>query len=418
MINNGIVIIGFHIDYWISHQIDISNKVNGRPICFIKNQTGGMIGSDAGQIILANCTNITIENQKFSNCSVGIELGFSKYINTRGNVRISNNTFGILLCWSNANDITGNILTNNNNGIYVLRSEENNITCNIALNNTYGFYFNEADKNNITGNDLLGNEYGIYIQWGSNTNRYYHNNFINNIVHASDPHTNQWDNGYPSGGNYWSNYTGVDINSTPAQDVPPSDGIGDTPYKIDSNTQDNYPLMNPIKKYILIKEGWNLISIPFNQTETKIHKVLFSIRESYDTIQSYYIRDNPDPWKHNHTSKPPHLNDFETIDHNMGFWIRITKSGGVLFQYSGTRFTENQSIPLHPGWNMVGYPSLINRNRTAALNNLTFGVEVDAIWTFNAATQTWEDIKAGDYFEVGRGYWVHATQECVWEVPL
>jgi N6-adenosine-specific RNA methylase IME4 len=67
---------------------------------------------------------------------------------------------------------------------------------------------------------------------------------------------------------------------------------------------------------------------------------------------------------------------------------------------------------------MVGYPSLSNRNRTAALNNLTFGTEVDAIWTFDAETQTWEEIKAGDYFEVGRGYWVHATQECVWEVGI
>jgi hypothetical protein len=47
---------------------------------------------------------------------------------------------------------------------------------------------------------------------------------------------NIWDNAYPSGGNYWSDYSGVDANS---------DGIGDTPYVIDTNNQDPYPLMNP-----------------------------------------------------------------------------------------------------------------------------------------------------------------------------
>ena len=45
-------------------------------------------------------------------------------------------------------------------------------------------------------------------------------------------------------------------------------------------------------------------------------------------------------------------------------------------------------------------------------------MEVDAIFTFDAATQTWEEVGSGDDFEIGRGYWVHATQDCVWEVPL
>jgi hypothetical protein len=49
-------------------------------------------------------------------------------------------------------------------------------------------------------------------------------------------YANLWDDGYPSGGNYWSDYTGIDANG---------DGIGDSTYFIDSNNTDNYPLMNP-----------------------------------------------------------------------------------------------------------------------------------------------------------------------------
>jgi hypothetical protein len=54
---------------------------------------------------------------------------------------------------------------------------------------------------------------------------------------------NKWDNGYPSGGNYWSDYNGTDLYSGPYQNVTGSDGIGDTPYVIDANNTDHYPLM-------------------------------------------------------------------------------------------------------------------------------------------------------------------------------
>lgn len=52
------------------------------------------------------------------------------------------------------------------------------------------------------------------------------------------------DDGYPSGGNYWSDYSGVDEKSGPNQDLSGSDGIGDTPYVIDENNTDHYPLIN------------------------------------------------------------------------------------------------------------------------------------------------------------------------------
>jgi len=56
---------------------------------------------------------------------------------------------------------------------------------------------------------------------------------------------NIWDDGYPSGGNYWSNYTGLDLFSGPYQNETGGDGIGDTPYVIDADNVDHYPLMAP-----------------------------------------------------------------------------------------------------------------------------------------------------------------------------
>jgi hypothetical protein len=56
---------------------------------------------------------------------------------------------------------------------------------------------------------------------------------------------NVWDDGYPSGGNHWSDYVSVDVKNGIGQDLPGSDGIGDTPYTIDADNVDRYPLMNP-----------------------------------------------------------------------------------------------------------------------------------------------------------------------------
>jgi hypothetical protein len=54
-----------------------------------------------------------------------------------------------------------------------------------------------------------------------------------------------WDDSYPSGGNYWSDYIDVDVYHGVSQNIAGSDGIGDTPYVIDANNIDHYPLMSP-----------------------------------------------------------------------------------------------------------------------------------------------------------------------------
>jgi hypothetical protein len=102
----------------------------------------------------------------------------------------------------------------------------------------------------------------------------------------------------------------------------------------------------------------------------------------------------------------------------MGFWIHITQPGDTIFIYNGTQPTVNKTITLHPGWSMVGYPSITSYNRTKALNNLSFNTHVDAILTFNASTHKWKELGPTDYFELGKGYWIHAKTKCEWKVPL
>jgi Tol biopolymer transport system component len=168
---------------------------------------------------------------------------------------------------------------------------------------------------------------------------------------------------------------------------------------------------------VLLHEGWNLISIPLIQSDTDIGAVLSSIFGSFNAVQWFNLTDLGDQWKHNHIEKPSHMNDFTEINHTMGFWIHITKPGGAIFVYNGTRSSQNQSISLHVGWNLVGYPSLSHYNLTMGLNNLEFSTDVDCIQWFDADTKIWHFMDQNDNFIPGRGYWIHSKVTKIWDVP-
>jgi len=130
-------------------------------------------------------------------------------------------------------------------------SNNNLLSSNIASNTNYGIELSGSSDNVLVSNTASNNRWSGISLWNSNSNVIYHNNFVDNIGWQAylptypKSYNNTWDDGYPYGGNYWSDYTGVDVKRGPNQDFHGSDGIGDTPYIIDANNTDHYPLMNP-----------------------------------------------------------------------------------------------------------------------------------------------------------------------------
>jgi len=198
------------------HDIDTSNTVDGKPICYWISKHSMQVPVDAGYVAAVSSTNITVKDLNLKKNGQGV-----LFVNTNNSyitgVTASNNVYAVYLYSSSYNTIIGNNLSNNNNGMYLYASSN----------------FNKVVDNEIASNNANG------ILLHSSSNAFYHNNFVNNRnFHVQKPlnYINSWDNGYPSGGNYWDTYTGVDANG---------DGIGDTPHIIDSNNRDNYPLIKP-----------------------------------------------------------------------------------------------------------------------------------------------------------------------------
>jgi len=172
---------------------------------------------------------------------------------------------------SNHNRIVGNnIVLSGSNGIYIGHFSNNNIVSrnNIADCSYYGgITLWNVSNNIITENNITNNKYSGISLSNSSDNIFYHNSFSNNTRQVYEwshdyleipPSVNIWDDGYPSGGNYWSDYNGTDLCSGPYQNETGRDGIGDLPYVIDSNNQDNYPLMPPYVPVLgdLNLDGW------------------------------------------------------------------------------------------------------------------------------------------------------------------
>ena len=92
------------------------------------------------------------------------------------------------------------------------------------LNQWRGILLQYSTYNTIVGNSIsLMDDEGILLEYSGSDNHdnlIYHNNLFSNSINAVDLGDNIWDNGYPSGGNYWDDYIGVDNYQGPDQDIP------------------------------------------------------------------------------------------------------------------------------------------------------------------------------------------------------
>jgi parallel beta-helix repeat protein len=156
--------------------------------------------------------------------TLGIDIGDK---NVEGvlikNVNVKNFSIGMYV-WTKNNTVMDNSVSECIVGIMISGSDCT-VTRNYIANNKQGLFFGFNGDPNEIPTDIIISE----------------NGFVDNIMqlngclcdeYPEDEEPHAWDNG--GRGNYWSDYNGTDNNN---------DGIGDTPYVIDVQNHDRYPLM-------------------------------------------------------------------------------------------------------------------------------------------------------------------------------
>ncbi|HEV8595196.1 MAG TPA: right-handed parallel beta-helix repeat-containing protein, partial [Thermoplasmata archaeon] len=160
--------------------------------------------------------------------------------------------YGIRLVDSDNATIRENRFANHGGGGVFLESSENVVVDSNSFAGPYGGgVVAVSSRRGLVVNNTFRDQSWAATLRDSVEFTFHHNEFRGNEVAAQDSFgpENVWDDGYPSGGNYWSEYVGEDRFRGPNQNLPGSDGIGDTPYRIDADSVDRYPLYwHPVER--------------------------------------------------------------------------------------------------------------------------------------------------------------------------
>jgi parallel beta-helix repeat protein len=247
VINKTITLVGEDSDLTIINGQEIDNVIHiTAENVTVRNFTVRRSGLNAySGISIDHSTGNMITDNKIINNYEGIGLLYSTNNVVSDNTVSNNYDGGVYLYFSSDNVVSGNtVFSNSYDGIDLFYSSNNVVSDNtISHNDLAGLRFFYSSNNAVFGNTIASNYPGISLALLSSNNNIYHNNF-NNTFQASSQSTNVWN--YGNEGNYWSNYSGQDLNK---------DGIGDAPYTIDPLNKDNYPLMGMFSEFTITLEG-------------------------------------------------------------------------------------------------------------------------------------------------------------------
>jgi len=374
--------------------------------CTIDNQYYGVVFYSSDYNVISNCS--------IFDSSYGVYLQSYCDYNIFDNNSVDGNSLeGVYLQFrNNYNEFVGNVVSGNSVGFYLFDECKHNLfESNVVVNNSGdgvhlhydgGSGRDNNDFNKIYQNIIMRNDArGLYIGSTCDSNKIFSNNFINNTENAYDESSNTWNEIYPIGGNFWTDYYGSDSND---------DGLGDTPFNISGGSnKDNYPL--------ILKWGENLPVANFAYEVYNL-SVLFNGSSSYDRdgYITEYMFDYGDS-----INETDMINN-HTYDGYGTYKVSLTviDNGGKTNKTTKIVFVKIHINNLKPKWNFLSLPfnqSVPKTNITVLFNGSEYSwdeavnenIILDHIYEWNRTNQNYDWVET---LTPGYGYWMYSYKNC------
>jgi len=189
---------------------------------------------------------VRIETCSFADCRKGIDGSEADGMVLRDNQFSAAGEHAIFLWRCHTCVLEANLVADGQNGFYLDSCRGAALRGNRVDGAERGIFLWDCFDCIVEGNDLRNCDLGIALVHTSADNTVFHNRLAGNSRAATcDEADNRWDNGYPSGGNYWGPRDEADLLNGPQQDLPGSDGILDSALAVPFAGIDRYPLALP-----------------------------------------------------------------------------------------------------------------------------------------------------------------------------
>ncbi len=148
---------------------------------------------------------------------------------------------------------------------------------------------------------------------------------------------------------------------------------------------------------ITLVPGWNLISIPLIANNNSIPSLIPGYLKAFTYLQGSLIE----------------LNDGSHVNTTWGMWVEMLNNNTITI--NGT-LPRNPLFMMKQGWNLIGYPSLIQKEV-----NKTFNVsQIESVFMYNASNTLWKSynplnpLNTLESMKYGYGYLVKVNDTMNW----
>lgn len=201
MTDCGLMLHPWREEHAITHSISNDNMVNGKPLCYLSGQNDATIPDNPGQVILAGCSNTTIEDIVLPGAAVGVMLYFSSNVTVSGVDSKENFWCGVNAEYCNGVSVIGcDLSKNHNNGLRIGSCNDTMVSgCDVS-DNHMGLILTDCVDTQLVENLCANNDYGLFMSYSTNTTLV-SNTFIKDDITIHGNHLDDWNSHSIDAGN-------------------------------------------------------------------------------------------------------------------------------------------------------------------------------------------------------------------------